>query len=146
MKKVLIIEDDQIVGTVYERFLRAHGFEVEIARDGAAGLEQIPVFQPDAVLLDLMMPKMGGLEVLRRIRLEDAWRELPVIVMTAANLPAFTEQAAAIGATRIFDKANHKPLAVTELLHDLLHTTSDASLISISKSGNPDAVLENWPD
>src|SRR5688572_7607172 len=60
MKKILIIEDDPVFGLVYEKFLTTHGFSVRVARDGAAGLEQLNTFRPDAVLLDLMMPKLNG--------------------------------------------------------------------------------------
>jgi hypothetical protein len=70
--------------------------------------------------------------------------ELPVLVMTAAAIPAFVQQAQAAGANRVFDKANDKPLAVLGMLHDLLHTTSDSHLIGLSKSGNPDSVLDGW--
>ncbi len=145
VKKILIIEDDLIVGTVYKRFLEAHEFIVELARDGAAGLEALASFRPDAVLLDLMMPKVSGLEVLRNIRSKDAFRELPVLVLTAACVPAFVEKAIAAGANRVFDKANDKPLAISGALHDLLRTTSDHRLLAPSQSGNPDSVLEHWP-
>ena len=145
VKKILIIEDDLIVGTVYKRFLEAHDFIVELARDGADGLERLVEFRPDAVMLDLMLPKISGLEVLRAIRAMDEYYNLPVIVLTAACLPAFIEQALEAGANRIFDKANDKPLAITGALHDLLRTTSDYRLVAPTKSGNPDAVLDHWP-
>jgi len=144
MKKVLMIEDDPIAALIYERFLTTHGFAVEVARDGAAGLERLAASQPDAVLLDLMMPKVNGLTVLQTIRANPALAGLPVLVMTAAAIPAFIQQAKEAGANRVFDKANDKPLAVLGMLHDLLHTTSDTHLIGLSKSGNPDSVLEDW--
>ena len=144
MKKVLMIEDDPVVALVYERFLIAHGFAVTVVRDGAAGLELLATSPPDAVLLDLMMPKVNGLNVLRAIRANPALAELPVLVMTAAAIPTFVEQARTAGANRVFDKANDKPLAVLGMLHDLLHTTSDSHLIALTKSGNPDSVLEDW--
>jgi CheY-like chemotaxis protein len=146
MKKILIIEDDPVFVIVYERFLAAHGFAVTVARDGAAGLELLAASPPDAVLLDLMMPKVNGLTVLRTIRANPAFAELPVLVMTAAAIPTFVEQARAAGANRVFDKANDKPLAVLGMLHDLLHTTSDSHLIALAKSGNPESVLDGWPD
>ena len=90
------------------------------------------------------MPKLNGLSVLKTIRANPALAELPVLVMTAAAIPDFIEQALTAGANRIFDKANDKPLAVVGMLHDLLHTTSDSHLIGLSKSGNPDSVLDNW--
>lgn len=122
MKKVLIIEDDPVAGTVYQRFLQANGFATELAADGVKGLEQLSVFQPDAVLLDLMMPKVGGIEVLKRIRADDALRELPVIVMTNACVPAFIDLATKAGANMVMDKSNATPDEVLETLQALLRT------------------------
>ena len=120
VKKILIIEDDLIVGTVYKRFLEAHDFVVDLARDGAVGLERLADFKPDAVMLDLMMPKVSGLDVLRAIRAQESYRDLPIVVLTAACVPAFIEQAVGAGASRVFDKSNDTPTAVMEGLHSLL--------------------------
>jgi CheY-like chemotaxis protein len=146
IKKVLIIDDDPIVAVIYERFLRAHGFTVASARDGAASLELVRTVRPDAVLLDLMMLKVSGVNVVRSIRAEPALAQLPVLVMTAAAVPILVEQALTAGATRVFDKANDKPLAVVGALHDLLGTSSDSQLVGVTKSGNPDSVLDQWPE
>jgi CheY-like chemotaxis protein len=146
MKKVLVIDDDLIVAVIYRRFLTAHGFAVEVARDGAAGLDMLVASRPDAVILDLMMPKISGLNVLRTIRAQPAFANLPVLIMTAAAFPALVEEAREAGANWIFDKSNDKPLAVVGVLHDLLRTTSDSHLVGITKSGNPESVLDHWPE
>jgi CheY-like chemotaxis protein len=145
VRRILMIEDDPIVAIVYERFLKAHGFETEVARDGSAGLQCLLRYRPDAVLLDLMMPKINGLGVLASIRSDPSLANVPVVVMTAAAIPLLIKMAKDGGAHRIFDKSNDKPLAVVNYLHDLLGTTSDSSLVALTKSGNPDAVLESWP-
>jgi CheY-like chemotaxis protein len=124
MKKILIVEDDPVVGLVYQKFLDKHGFITDLARDGSQGLERLSVFQPDAVLLDLMMPKISGLVVLSTIRAEDAYRELPVVVMTNACVPAFIDQATKAGANHVLDKSKITPLAVVELLHALFATST----------------------
>ena|SRR6185436_2688659 len=120
MKKVLVIEDDPIVGTVYKRFLEAHGLAVEIATDGAKGLDQLPAYRPDAVILDLMLPKVGGIAVLMTLRAQEAYRELPIIVLTNASVPAFIEQALQAGANYVFDKAKDPPTAILAGLQRLL--------------------------
>lgn len=145
VKRILMIEDDPVVAIVYQRFLMAHGFEVEVARDGAAGLECLLKYRPDAVLLDLMMPRVNGLAVLASIRSDPILADVPVVVMTAAAIPMLIKMAKDGGARRIFDKSNDKPLAVVNYLHDLLGTTANSNLIGLTKSGNPDAVLECWP-
>jgi CheY-like chemotaxis protein len=145
VKRILMIEDDPIVAVVYQRFLAAHGFQIDIARDGTAGLQRLLSYRPDAVLLDLMLPRVNGLGVLAAIRSDPNLAGVPVVVMTAAAVPSLIKMAKDGGAQRIFDKANDKPLAVVNYLHDLLRTTSDPRLLAVTKSGNPDSVLEDWP-
>ena len=104
MKKVLVIEDDPIVGTVYRRFLESYGFAVEVATDGAKGLEQLHACRPDAVILDLMLPKVNGISVLMTLRAQEEYRDLPIMVLTNASVPAFVEQAVQAGANHVFDR------------------------------------------
>jgi DNA-binding response OmpR family regulator len=78
--RVLIIEDDPNVAEVVGRYLSREGYEVEIAVDGASGLERALSDPPELVVLDLMLPNLGGLEVCRRIR---ASAPVPVIILTA---------------------------------------------------------------
>jgi len=78
--RVLIIEDDPNVAEVVGRYLSREGYEVEIASDGVTGLERALEDPPELVVLDLMLPNLGGLEVCRRIR---ATAPVPVIILTA---------------------------------------------------------------
>jgi DNA-binding response OmpR family regulator len=78
--RVLIIEDDPNVAEVVGRYLSREGYEVEIATDGASGLERALSDPPELVVLDLMLPNLGGLEVCKRIR---AAAPVPVIILTA---------------------------------------------------------------
>lgn len=78
--RVLIIEDDDTVAEVVGRYLAREGYEVEIESDGIAGLDRALSDPPDLVVLDLMLPSLGGLEVCKRIR---ATAPVPVIILTA---------------------------------------------------------------
>jgi len=78
--RVLIIEDDPNVAEVVGRYLSREGYDVEIAGDGATGLDRALSDPPDLVVLDLMLPSLGGLEVCKRIR---AAAPVPVIILTA---------------------------------------------------------------
>ncbi|MCW1099374.1 MULTISPECIES: response regulator transcription factor [Streptomyces] len=80
MPRVLIIEDDRAVRDGVRLALRRQGHEVAAAATGEDGLEQLRTFRPDAVVLDLMLPGMSGLEVCRRIRTHD---QVPIIMATA---------------------------------------------------------------
>lgn len=121
MKKILVIEDDLVVGSVYKRFLESEGFIAEVARDGITGLERVASFQPDAVMLDMMLPKMSGADVLKRIRVQAQYHDVPVIVLTNAAIPAFVDQALQAGANHVMDKAKASPSNIVALLQTLLH-------------------------
>jgi len=131
-KKVLIVEDDPVMGFVCQRLLNKHDYETEIATDGGKGLERLAEFRPDAVLLDLMMPKVNGTEFLKGVRKQEAFRGLPVIVLTNAAVPMMIEQASNAGATRVLDKSKFNPVAVIELLRALLHTGPGTTVSEMS--------------
>jgi len=86
MPKVLLIDDDPVVAGVYECIFSTVGFEVEVAADGEEGLAAVLQHRPDAVLLDLDMPKVNGLQWLERVRRDARFKRLPVIVFTAAAI------------------------------------------------------------
>ena len=134
MKKILVIEDDPVMGLVCRRLLSKGGYEIQIANDGCKGLECVNTFQPDLVLLDLMMPKMNGLEVLKHVRAQESLHKLPVIVMTNACVPTMVEQATAAGATHILDKSKFNPVTITELLRSLLVSGQRSPLPAISQN------------
>ncbi len=78
--KVLVIEDEGQIRSIIEDYLKNSGYEVALAEDGFEGLQLFESFQPDLILLDVMMPGISGFEVLEEIRLID---EVPVIMLTA---------------------------------------------------------------
>jgi two-component system, OmpR family, response regulator MprA len=80
--RVLVVEDDADIAGVLRRSLDKEGYEVRVARDGEAALEESSLFEPDAVVLDLGLPKLDGLEVCRRLR-EGA--DVPILMLTARD-------------------------------------------------------------
>ncbi len=114
MRKVLIIDDDPIVSTVYQRLVEREGYVSMVANDGAQGLDRALKFEPDAVLLDLFMPTLNGFIVLKTIRA--AFGKLPVIVLTSACTPEFREKAFAAGADQVLDKSKATPTDITACL------------------------------
>ncbi|MFM1944803.1 MAG: hypothetical protein RI897_3785 [Verrucomicrobiota bacterium] len=126
MNKVLIIEDDQIVGTIYRRKFNGEGFEVELAADGEAGLQAVKTFQPDAVVLDLMLPKLNGVEVLKHIRANQTTAALPVVVLSNAYLSNLLRDAHDAGANQCLIKASASPKQVVDAIRRALRgeTTS----------------------
>ena len=81
--KILIIEDTQAMIDFVRFVLEQNGFDVTSARGGQEGLDQVRQERPALILLDLMMPGMSGWEVYRRLRTDDEFKDIPVIVVTA---------------------------------------------------------------
>jgi CheY-like chemotaxis protein len=120
MKKILIVEDDVIVANIYRNKFMVEGFQVEIAADGLAGLETVHRFRPDAVILDLMLPKMTGVELMKKIRSEPDFQKLPVIVFSNTYLTNMVQEAWKAGATKCLSKANCTPKQLIEVLRGAL--------------------------
>jgi len=116
MKKILIIEDDQIVSNVYRNKLAVEGYQVEAALDGEAGLKLMRSFQPDAIVLDLMLPKMSGVDVIKEIRGEADFAKLPIIVFSNTYLTNLIQDAWKAGATKCVSKINCSPKDLLELM------------------------------
>jgi len=121
MKKVLIVEDDAVVAHVYRLSLEKRGYKTETANDGPSGLQRAQEYQPDAILLDLMLPKMNGIELLKQIRTQKGFTSLPVIVLTNAYVPNMVQEALAAGASQVFNKANVTPQHILDSLDQLLN-------------------------
>jgi two-component system chemotaxis response regulator CheY len=109
MKKILIVEDDVATARAYRSSLERAGFEVHVASDGQQGLDFIQGTAPDGVLLDLMMPKVNGLQLLKCIRACHHLSRIPVMVYTNAFIPNLIEEARAAGATEVFAKSKLTP-------------------------------------
>jgi two-component system response regulator MprA len=80
--RVLVVEDDEEIAQVLQRSLRLEGYEVRVAGDGEAALDQSAAFNPDLVILDLGLPKLDGVEVARRLRSAD---DVPILMLTARD-------------------------------------------------------------
>jgi two-component system, chemotaxis family, sensor kinase CheA len=86
VRTILYAEDDLIVLTVYKKRLEAAGFHVIPARDGLEAIKNLSIFVPDLVLLDLMMPKFNGEEVLQFIRTNPRFAKMPVIILSTNSI------------------------------------------------------------
>jgi len=82
---VLVVDDDSDKRTLLSVALEMEGYAVCVARDGAEGLEMVESFQPDLIITDVMMPKLDGYELARRVRANPQTRFIPIIIQTAAS-------------------------------------------------------------
>jgi phosphate regulon transcriptional regulator PhoB len=126
MKRVLLIEDDRDIVELVRYNLEREGFQVAAATDGATGLAQVRKTPPDLLLLDLMLPKLSGLEICREIRRDQSLNRLPILMLTARGEEADRVVGLEMGA----DDYVTKPFSPRELgarVKALLRRTEPAS-------------------
>src|SRR5204863_5610077 len=145
MKKILIIEDDQIVANIYRNKFSVEGFQVEVASDGPTGLETLKNFRPDAVILDLMLPGMTGVEVMKRVRALPEFQKLPIIVFSNTYLTNMVQEAWKAGATKCLSKANCTPKQVIEVLKTTLNINGAFGMGSVAAKPTSETGAEKAP-
>jgi DNA-binding response OmpR family regulator/chromosome segregation ATPase len=119
-KTVLFIEDDPFVLKIYTRCLRRGGLHVEVASDGMEALEALPRVRPDIVVLDLLLPKLHGLEVLKFIRADVNLKGTPVLVLSNAYVEDLAVKAQQAGANRGILKTECTPMKLLEIVWEML--------------------------
>ena len=118
MTTVLVVEDDPSVRGLLDTLLSAEGYDVVTASDGLAGLLQAASTSPSLILLDLMMPDLGGVRVLEELREDPALKDVPVLVVTGK-----VEAVPAVRDLLGEDNVLLKPFAVSELLARVAEVT-----------------------
>jgi two-component system response regulator CpxR len=112
MSTILLIEDDPMLTELYQTKLEMEGYTVTIATDGEAGLAAAAKTKPHLVLLDIMLPKMNGFEVLKKLKKAKATAKIPVIVLTnlgGEKADSDKKLALSLGATEFLVKTFHLP-------------------------------------
>ena len=117
MKKILIVEDDQLVATAYRKRFQEAGYEVEWAPDGLEGIKMVSGVKPDVVLLDLLMPRLDGIEVLKYIRSHNDLKNLPVVVFSNSYMTNLVESAWRAGADQCLMKASTTPAQLFDVVN-----------------------------
>lgn len=126
-EKILVVDDKVEMTWLLKRALSEEGYEVEVAHDGQEGLRQAHTFRPDLVVLDVMMPGMGGLDMLRRLR---EFSDVPVIILTALDSEDQKVEGLNIGA----DDYVTKPFGIRELTARIQATLRRVSLPASGES------------
>jgi len=114
--KVLIVDDEKGVLKMYSDFLITSGIEVLQATDGQAGIKLAQEQKPDVILLDIIMPRYNGLDVLKDLKADQDLKNIPVFLLT--NLPAESsgDKAKALGAAGYLVKAEYEPKMVLDVI------------------------------
>ena len=151
MKKILIIEDDECTRMIYRTRLQAEGFATEAVADGRAGIEQLTSSPPDLVLLDLMLPQVSGIEVLKFLRAQESTGNLPVIVLTNAYEHGATEAARKAGANLCLSKSDCTPRNLVHAVRIMLAAADPESavcvkapaLVALAESDGSNTITES---
>lgn len=113
-QKILIIEDESIMLSLLRRKLVGEGYEVFAAKDGQEGLEKIKEIKPDLVLLDIIMPKLGGIGVLEEMQKDREAKKVPVIIISNSGQPVEIDRARKLGARDWLIKTEFDPQEVSD--------------------------------
>lgn len=112
---ILVVDDDRDIAQVIRVTVESKGFEVEVAYDGKQALGAVKKRKPDAIVLDLMMPKMSGIQVLNALKSDIATRDIPILMLTAAT--KYSEKPDTYWKEKVgVDDYVSKPFEPTELL------------------------------
>src|SRR5580704_8395067 len=147
MKKILIIEDELIVRSIYRRKFEISGYQVETAEEGSAALNMLPAFKPDAIQVDIMLPGMDGVEVIRQIRSWPDFKSVPILVISSFYRPDLAKEAWKAGATKCVSKMDCTPNLALELVEQMLSGESAGSAPSLKRDmvAMPDEAIRVMP-
>lgn len=107
-KKILIVEDDLVLQKTLKEFLVAEDFEIILASDGEEGIEKAKSEKPDLILLDIILPKKDGYEVIKEVRADGTIKNVPIALLTNLGSLNDVEKALELGATTYLVKADYK--------------------------------------
>lgn len=114
MTKVLLVEDDPFLVDIYTTKFQAEGFSISVATDGNQAIRRLSQDKPEILLLDIVLPKVDGWEILKSIKQSKDLQDLKVIVLSNLGQKADIDKAIALGATRYLIKAHYTPSEVVE--------------------------------
>ena len=123
-KTVILVDDDLTLREMYAERFKAEGFTVDTAHDGEDALVKAGQDNPNIILLDIMMPKINGLDVLKKLKEQPETKDIPVIVLTALIQDREREEATKLGAVDYVVKSETMPGEVIEKIHHALDDTA----------------------
>ena len=119
--KILLIEDDPMIVRMYQRKFEKEGFQVTLAFNGEEGIEALKKEKPDIILLDIMMPKMNGIETLKAVKADPNLKDIPIVMLTnLGDRPEDVERCKELGAIDYWVKANISLKDVVEKIKKII--------------------------
>jgi DNA-binding response OmpR family regulator len=124
-KTILVVEDDKFLVNIYRIKFTEKNFEVIVAMDGVEAINELQKKIPDIILLDLLMPKKDGFEVLTELKKKIEWKDIPVVVATNLGQSEDIKRALAMGANNYFVKSN---VRIDEVVDTVMKTIPSSSV------------------
>jgi DNA-binding response OmpR family regulator len=118
--KILLVEDEEVLAKVLQEKLEGEKFNVSVVNDGEAVLSLAKKFKPDLILLDIMLPKLDGLEVLSALKADNDLNKIPVIMLSNLDEDGKIKEALSMGAVDYLIKAQHPINEVVEKVNEYI--------------------------
>jgi adenylate cyclase len=128
--KILVVEDEEILLTALQEELKQGGYETLGAIDGEDGLTKVKEFKPDLILLDLVMPKMDGMAVLKKLKVDPETLTIPVVILTNLSDYERISEALSLGAKDYLVKANYSLNDLMEKVKSVLARKSTSDFVA----------------
>jgi len=119
-KKILLVEDENVVINILKKKFVEEGYDISMARNGIEGLEKMREIKPDLILLDIVMPKMNGFEVMEEMQKDSELKKIPVIVISNSGQPVELDKAIKLGAKDWFIKTEFDPREIIDKVLKLI--------------------------
>ena len=118
--KVLIVEDDNFLLSMYSTKFKKENFQVVVAEDGEKGVKQATQEKPDIILLDIILPRMDGFEVLEKLKSQEETKDIPVLLLTNLSQQDDTKKGLSLGAEDYLIKAHFMPSEVVKKVKEYI--------------------------
>jgi CheY-like chemotaxis protein len=120
-QRVLLVEDDGFLASIYAQKLEVEGYDVSFATNGEDGLKLAQKDHPNLILMDILMPKMDGFEMLERLKADEATKVIPVLVLSNLGQKEDVERCIKLGAAGYVIKAHSLPHETVKRIKEILH-------------------------
>ena len=120
-KRILLVEDDEFLAELYATKLNLEGYQVELAGDGEKGLRLAKSGKPELILLDIILPKKDGFEVLKELKADPVTKPIPIILLTNLSQRDEVKKGLDLGASDYLIKAHFMPSEVVKKISQLLN-------------------------
>lgn len=120
MDKVLLVEDNDALIEIYSIIFKHQNFNIEVAINGEEALQRVKTFNPDIILMDVMMPKLNGIQTLEKLKADELTKNIPVLMLSNIADSEQEKKASSLGAAGYLIKSHYLPLDVVKITKDTI--------------------------